>query len=299
MEEFRSALEDYGLNDLGYKGRWFKWERGRIFSTNIRERLDRGVVSIDWLNLFSNCKVEHLSHAFSDHCPILLDTIGKQRFDHAEGLKLFRFEASWCLENSFEKIIKRKWESLIGSVPSKLELLGRHLHQWDRARIREKKRGRFGLEEKLNKLYYQEPTDEILAEILDAQLKINLKADQDEVFWEQKARINWLKNGDRNTSFFHKIAVQCHLKGRINGLESDEGSWVSTTDEMLHLAVKYFDNLFSASEEGADDRLFGFVEKQISTNMNVDLLRHFTEEEIRAAVRDMVPLKAPGNDGFP
>ncbi|KAK5845358.1 hypothetical protein PVK06_001531 [Gossypium arboreum] len=121
MEEFRSALEDYGLNDLGYTGRWFKWERGRIFSTNIRERLDRGVVSIDWLNLFSNCKVEHLSHAFSDHYPILLDTIGKQRFDHAEGLKLFRFEASWCLENSFEKILKRKWESLIGSVPTNIK----------------------------------------------------------------------------------------------------------------------------------------------------------------------------------
>lgn len=54
MEEFRTTLEDYGLNDLGYTGRWFTWERGRFLSTNIRERLDRGVASLEWLNLFLN-----------------------------------------------------------------------------------------------------------------------------------------------------------------------------------------------------------------------------------------------------
>ncbi|KAK5843487.1 hypothetical protein PVK06_005944 [Gossypium arboreum] len=113
MEEFRTTLEDYGLNDLGYTGRWFTWERGRFLSTNIRERLDRGV--------------GHLSHAFSDHCPILLDTIGKQRIEQ-------------CLENSFEEVVKRKWDLLSGSVPNKLEILGQQLYQWDQARNREKKK---------------------------------------------------------------------------------------------------------------------------------------------------------------
>ncbi|KAA3481356.1 hypothetical protein EPI10_021727 [Gossypium australe] len=42
------------LNDLGFVDRWFTWERGRFRSTNIRERLDRGVASLSWMNLFPN-----------------------------------------------------------------------------------------------------------------------------------------------------------------------------------------------------------------------------------------------------
>lgn len=61
-------LDDCEFNDLGFIGRWFTWERGRFLSTNIRERLDKGVSSLDWMNLFSGYQVEHLSRTFSNHC---------------------------------------------------------------------------------------------------------------------------------------------------------------------------------------------------------------------------------------
>ncbi|KAK5794999.1 hypothetical protein PVK06_036253 [Gossypium arboreum] len=79
MNEFQMTLEDCGLNDLGYIERWFTWKCGRFLATNIRERLDREVVSLNWVNLYPSYQLEHLSHSFSDHCPILLDTMGRQR----------------------------------------------------------------------------------------------------------------------------------------------------------------------------------------------------------------------------
>lgn len=45
MERFREALDDYQLNDLGYIGPWFTWERGNFKSNNVRERLNQGVVN--------------------------------------------------------------------------------------------------------------------------------------------------------------------------------------------------------------------------------------------------------------
>ncbi|MBA0551255.1 hypothetical protein Golob_022149 [Gossypium lobatum] len=78
MKEFCKALEDCGLNDLGYISRWFTWERGRFVATNIREWLDRGVATLDWMSLFPRYQLEHLSHSFSDHCPILIDTLGQE-----------------------------------------------------------------------------------------------------------------------------------------------------------------------------------------------------------------------------
>ncbi|MBA0577062.1 hypothetical protein Golob_023916 [Gossypium lobatum] len=74
MEAFRTVLEDCTLRDLGFSGRWFTWERGNLPETNIRERLDRGVAMDDWISLFPNFQVRHMSHSFSDHCPLLITT---------------------------------------------------------------------------------------------------------------------------------------------------------------------------------------------------------------------------------
>lgn len=82
-------------------------------------------------------------------------------------------------------------------------------------------------------LYDRDPTDEVLAEIVEVQLGLNLEADKDELFWEQRVRVNWLQNGDKNTSFFHKFVVSRHNSNRILGFEDKNGQWVSKSTEML------------------------------------------------------------------
>ncbi|MBA0582326.1 hypothetical protein Gorai_024477, partial [Gossypium raimondii] len=52
MEAFQSALDDCDLLDVGYEGQWFTWERERLSHNNIRERLDRRVLTPGWEDLF-------------------------------------------------------------------------------------------------------------------------------------------------------------------------------------------------------------------------------------------------------
>ncbi|KAA3477360.1 reverse transcriptase [Gossypium australe] len=94
------------------------------------------------------------------------------------------------------------------------------------------------------------------------------------------------------------IGIQRQNRGQITRLEGEDKSWFSTTEEILQLALNYFGNLFSASEIGADERLFGLVEKRITTSMNDELLKQFTEEDIRHVVKSISPLKAPRIDDF-
>lgn len=75
-------------------------------STNIRERLDRGVANLDWINLFPGYSIEHLSHSISDHCPVLLDTTRKLQHERYLMSNPFYFEAKWCLDHSFEEIVR-------------------------------------------------------------------------------------------------------------------------------------------------------------------------------------------------
>ncbi|KAA3471358.1 reverse transcriptase [Gossypium australe] len=93
MNEFRTTLEDCNLSDLGFVGRWFTWKRGKFLASNIRERLDRGVATLNWVNLFPKYQLEHLGHS------------------------------------PFENLIKSWWDEESGSVPGKLENLGCRLQQ--------------------------------------------------------------------------------------------------------------------------------------------------------------------------
>ncbi|MBA0746748.1 hypothetical protein Gogos_009239, partial [Gossypium gossypioides] len=111
------------------------------------------------------------------------------------------------------------------------------------------------LEKRLSVLLEQDPTDEILGEILEVQLGLNFEADKEEVFWAQRTRPNWFQYGDRNSSFFHKVAVARHNRNRILRLEDESGQWVTGAEDMMRIAVKYFENLFTASALGGDDRI--------------------------------------------
>ncbi|XP_017635643.1 uncharacterized protein LOC108477634 [Gossypium arboreum] len=168
MSDFRRALDDCGLNNLRFIGKWFTWERGRFLSINIRERLDWGVATLNWVNFCPSYQLEHLTHSFSDHYPILLDTFGKLKMSCINE-KPFRFEAKWCLEDSFEEVIRRNWNDISRSVPEKLGRLGQQLQRWSGSKERDKKKNQALLEERLNCLYELDPTDEILGEIADIQ----------------------------------------------------------------------------------------------------------------------------------
>lgn len=240
MKDFREMLEDCNLMDLGFTGRWFTWEQGRFVTTNIRERLDRGVATLSWVNLFPGYRLEHLNHSFSDHCPILLDSLGVSWNNEDSFGKSFRFEAKWCLDSSFEGMVKTWWAEKSGSVLGKLEKLGHHLLRWSRATDRKEKRNRIELEDRLSKLYNQDISEKVLAEITEVQVELNLEADKEELFWEQQARANWLKNGDQNTNYFHKVSVQRHFRGRIKELQDDRGRKANTHEELLQITTDFF-----------------------------------------------------------
>lgn len=72
MEGFRDVLAKCDLGDLRCVGQWYTWERGNSPETRIRERLDRFIVSVSWLQLFSEAFIEHTVRYSSDHAPIML-----------------------------------------------------------------------------------------------------------------------------------------------------------------------------------------------------------------------------------
>ncbi|KAH1108544.1 hypothetical protein J1N35_012312 [Gossypium stocksii] len=296
MEAFQEVLEDCQLVDIGYSGVWFTWERGNLPKMNIRERLDRGVANGKWLSLFPSGSNHHLSYSMSDHCPLLLDTNFGIRHSRNSS---FRFEAWWTMEETVEQEIKASWESSKGSLFEKVERLQSNLRRWADA----VKKGRNDLKKQLTKdlelLLDKERDDETMAEIINTKVHLNLEIDKDEMYWEQRARANWLQLGDKNSSFFHKFVSVRKKINTISRLEGNEGEEIIREREIEDEATSFFQRLFQSNGIGDLSHLLTGIEPSISLELNLALLSPFTAEEIKSALKGMGPTKVPGYDGFP
>lgn len=49
--------------------------------------------------------------------------------------------------------------------------------------------------------------------------------EQEEQYWRQKARYQWITQGERNTRFFHASVVARRRRNRITQLRDNEGKW--------------------------------------------------------------------------
>ncbi|CAN1156362.1 hypothetical protein LINPERHAP2_LOCUS20906, partial [Linum perenne] len=81
---------------------------------------------------------------------------------------------------------------------------------------------------------------------------------QEEAIWIHKSRSNWVVEGDRNTKFFHLVALKHRAINRIKHLKDCNGVWVEDQNELLDMAISFFGNIYTASA-GLMGSLAGFT----------------------------------------
>ncbi|KAL8156372.1 hypothetical protein AgCh_001462 [Apium graveolens] len=109
MEGFKQTIEECGLEDLGFEGEAFTWERARGTERWVQERLDRGMANVDWLELFPSAVVKVLEVSSSDHLPLYL-MLNRQVY--VPKVKRFRFENMWIKEDECRNIVLDCWHRM-------------------------------------------------------------------------------------------------------------------------------------------------------------------------------------------
>ena len=121
--------------------------------------------------------------------------------------------------------------------------------------------------------------------------------DLEEVSWRQKSRETWLKEGDRNTSFFHRMANSHRRRNSIRSI-SINGRRCVKEPEIKEGLVGAFQSLLSAPSNWCPP-LPDLRFNMIGADQVSKLEEMFTEEEILAAILGLNGDKALGPDGFP
>jgi hypothetical protein len=145
-----------------------------------------------------------------DHWPICLEWGQLGEFVKCP----FWFEKFWFQHPNFRRLMKEWWESfptIEGSCMSmfqkNLKYIKDCIKKWNResfGNITEEKRR---LEQQLEEIQAKTMMEGYMEEEINAKKAIMQELMQrekhEEILWQQKSRKLWLREGDRNTSFFH------------------------------------------------------------------------------------------------
>lgn len=215
MIRFCEVLEDCHLGDLDFFGSCFTWSNRRLDNSFTKERLDRAVANPEWCSIFPKVSVLVLAARTSDHSPLVIsfDEDGYERKFHMRG---FKFEAWWTNDVECSNIINSAWNEdmsvnvSISNVRECLSACQYALKGWSSRK--------FG---NLDKLIKQKTTllenlqkresPSLVTQIRSLQKEIDELLECEEMRWKQRAKQHWLRNGDRNTAFFHSWAQYSFL----------------------------------------------------------------------------------------
>ncbi|XP_027171890.1 uncharacterized protein LOC113771513 [Coffea eugenioides] len=63
-------------------------------------------------------------------------------------------------------------------------------------------------------------------ELQRAQGKLNRALAVEELYWHQKARVKWIRSGDRNSKYFHAVVKQRRVQGMLHRIKKADEAWV-------------------------------------------------------------------------
>ena len=135
--------------------------------------------------------------------------------------------------------------------------------------------------------------------IRSLRMEINLLQDRESRMWCQRSRVLWLSKGDNNTAFFHCKATKRLRKNLIRGIRDGNGAWLTNHDDIGHVMESYYKELFSTTNPNLEVDSLEKIPCMVTDLMNSELVKEFSELEVKEALNQMAPLKASGPDGMP
>ncbi|XP_039050057.1 uncharacterized protein LOC120191134 [Hibiscus syriacus] len=199
MIEFQKVIQDLFLQDHPYFVPTFTWSNKQK-DTYLARKLDRVLINSPWVTTFKKSFIEFAAHGPSDHCMGLAWISKDTQINKPKPFKFFNF---WSTHSNFLEIVQQSWQQPSHGNPmqklfSKLKCLKPCLHKLNKdfynnisARVKQKKAELEQIQIETLKGINSMDKDLIV------QKDLNALEDNEKMFLKQKAKIQWIKDGDK------------------------------------------------------------------------------------------------------
>ncbi|XP_057734532.1 uncharacterized protein LOC130949963 [Arachis stenosperma] len=270
VAEFKSWIQDMELVDLAITDRLFTWFRGQSYS-----RIDRVLVSLEWLEEFPEIRLRGGPRGLSDHCPLMME-VSRIR----GGPKPFRSLDSWFTHDGFLRMVKEEWR-ILGEVQfmDKLKALMTPLSRWHKKNFRFMDTRIRQFKDEIKKV-----DDMVGTGVADGTIEAKRKAlvsfcrkwyIRKELHWKQMSRSRHVNEMDKNIRYFNNLASARRRSNWIDALmvngrleEATELEMMPTTEEIKEAVW----DCESTKTPGSDGYNMNFIKKCWE-----ELDREFTE----------------------
>ncbi|CAL9007199.1 unnamed protein product [Prunus brigantina] len=218
-------------------------------------------------------------------------------------------EAMWLSHVDFSRVVNHSWSQVyVGNSAQQLSsccsVFKTKLQNWNREIFGNLFQKLKETQDHLNLIQNQlanSPTSSFLIS-KNRELNLNLRTllKNEELFYAQKARANWLQLGDKNTKFFQTFATIRRKRNHVSKIKDNNGVWICAP-LMGNIFVETFRKRFTQFDPLATSNIRDFIsiiDPCISSEDNLRLMAHVSKLEIFDVVKSIGALKAPGLDGL-
>ncbi|KAL2230784.1 UNVERIFIED_CONTAM: LINE-1 reverse transcriptase [Sesamum indicum] len=303
-EEFNTGILEAGLIPLPMQGEWFTWHNCSTTARSLWKRLDRVLINDRWLARFPTSSYHSLTPRTSDHSPLVLHGDTQQ---HNGGM--FRFDNYMALSPEFIPNVQNIWHHEVVGIP--MYAVTRKLKALKPVfRLKRRHKGDLTLNVQLAKGFLDE-AQQLVSSDRQNELYLLLEhccriiyakaAKLKQIMLQQRAKMQWMKDGDQCSRVFFRKIAQRRVIRRILQINDENGNTHTDPGEVAHQFVSYFQNLLGGTRRRltVDIRyLKPWARHCITDEEASHLLLPFSPDDVKQALFDIAEDKAPGPDSY-
>ncbi|KAL2224664.1 UNVERIFIED_CONTAM: hypothetical protein Sindi_3035600 [Sesamum indicum] len=303
-EEFNAGILEAGLIPLPMQGEWFTWHNCSTSMRSLWKRLDRILINDRWLARFPSAYYHSLTPRTSDHSPLVLHGDIQQ---HNGGM--FRFDNYLAHSPEFIHNVQNIWHHEIVGIP--MYAVTRKLKALKPVfRLQRRNKGDLTMNVQLAKGFLDEAQQLVSA---DRQNELYLllehccrvvyakAAKLEQIMLQQRAKMQWMKDGDQCSRVFFRKIAQRRVRRRILQINDENGFTHTDLGEIAHEFVSYYQNLLGGTRRrlSVDIRYLRPWARHCITDEEANqLLLPISADDVKQAMFDIADDKAPGPDGY-
>lgn len=184
---------------------------------------------------------------------------------------MFRYDRRLSEKPEIRELVENTWKaSDTDSVLTKLNLVRRRLVEWAKSQAASAKDHITTNQSLLETAFSDQIPDTSRIDELKKILEVAYA--EEEAFWRQRSRVQWLNGGDRNSNYFHAVTRGRRACNKFSIIENEAGQAFYEENQIVNAFALFYQQLFTCRNTNASTVVAEALTPKVTPEMNQKLI---------------------------